>query len=123
MRNVEYAFAFVIVLLLLSTNCYGQKIWGYASPGVRFGYSFGEGPTFGVEVSLGAHRDDLNWHSAIVVGIEKYPDKHQSAIKYIAVQGGSGPFGGSFGLAHNTDYGFGKCFNVFCGIGYSFLSL
>ncbi len=117
MRSTDLSvLVLAILFVLFSDGVCREKVSGYASPGLRLGYTFGEGPTIGLEISLGVFHKDILWNSAIVLGIVGLPSEPSSPIKYIALQGGFGYFGASYGLAFHEKFGIGNRFTTFAGV-------
>jgi hypothetical protein len=99
----------VILILLVTPSIHGHEgyhgnLYGYVNPGMRVVYTFGEGITWGVEITLGIIYWDALIHSSVAIGWQKNPYYPQE-LHYIALQGGIYLFGASIG---QTFYGDGK---------------
>ncbi len=57
-RTCIFAAAVFVWMFAIATPLLADDAITYISPGVRFGYNFGEGPTIGVKISLGSFYAD-----------------------------------------------------------------
>ncbi len=74
----------------------------YANPGIRLGYVFGEGFTFGTELTFGVFFLRSAIHTSVGVGYQRIP-KEPKRFCYVSGQAGFFIFGASIGNIFDAD--------------------
>lgn len=106
-RTCIFAAAVFVWMFAIATPLLADDAITYFSPGVRFGYNFGEGPTIGVKISLGRFTENSFYNITFGTNLPLGKKGNQPFEKYnfLEIQGGmfSNPpilsFGGGTGMA------------------------
>jgi len=125
-RNMRYRHLLYLMILvsLFTSRIEGSsepkdELFGYINPDVKIGYTFGEGFSWGVEVTFGA----FYWkppipHGSIAIEWERKWDFPLEFI-YVSFQGGLTSIGGSIGRTfYKVDNKFrtGKRYSAYVGL-------